>query len=259
MPHRPPRCTRHRPGLLVLCAALLLPLAAGDEAESPELPAPPAVDLAQHEPYPVRDVPDGHTFTIPLGGKDTTVRLIGVYVPQLPPARAEAHRFLTRLLAGESVHIVYEPDWPMYDRDDRVWAYVYRAPDGLFVNLELIRQGYARMSGAGPFEHRRLLRAYELHAQRHQKGVWHPRMARETPHAATSQPQPRDAAASQPATPRPAENADAAGTTVVYVTQHGRKYHRADCHYVAKGGIRMTLAEAQAKGYAPCSRCKPPE
>jgi micrococcal nuclease len=33
------------------------------------------------------------------------------------------------------------------DRDvyDRTLAYVYRLPDGLFVNAELVRQGYARV------------------------------------------------------------------------------------------------------------------
>lgn len=49
-----------------------------------------------------------------------------------------------------------------------------------------------------------------------------------------------------------------AGDVVVYVTSTGTKYHRAGCRSLAKSSIPMALKDAVAKGYGPCSICKPP-
>lgn len=40
-----------------------------------------------------------------------------------------------------------------------------------------------------------------------------------------------------------------------YVTSSGSKYHIAGCSYLKKSKIEITLSQAVAKGYAPCSRC----
>ncbi len=40
-----------------------------------------------------------------------------------------------------------------------------------------------------------------------------------------------------------------------YVTNSGTKYHREGCSYLSKSKTRLTLSEAQASGYSPCSRC----
>jgi len=40
----------------------------------------------------------------------------------------------------------------------------------------------------------------------------------------------------------------------VYVTENGKKYHQKDCQY-AKDAKPMSLADAKAKGYTPCSAC----
>jgi hypothetical protein len=40
----------------------------------------------------------------------------------------------------------------------------------------------------------------------------------------------------------------------VYVTDNGMKYHQKDCQY-AKNAKPMSLADAKAKGYTPCSAC----
>jgi uncharacterized membrane protein YhiD involved in acid resistance len=45
----------------------------------------------------------------------------------------------------------------------------------------------------------------------------------------------------------------------VYVTKTGKKYHTATCRYLAKSKIPMSLKDAKAKGYTPCSVCKPPQ
>jgi len=44
--------------------------------------------------------------------------------------------------------------------------------------------------------------------------------------------------------------------TIVYVTTSGEKYHRENCSYL-KSSRSMTIAQAEASGYTPCSRCSP--
>jgi micrococcal nuclease len=212
-------------------------------------PAVPAKDFTGQITCPVLRVAAGNEMVVKLDGQETTVRLIGAYVPQTGPDADAARAFTTRLLSGEAVYLAYEPTWPPRDRAGRVWAYMYRAPDGLLVNLELVRQGYARVSTAQPFEHQQLLRAYERLAQNSGKGLWSAKPAREP-------------ASSRPAvvtTSAPATAEQPAGDDVlVYVTEHGRKYHTQNCQYVRHGGKAITLKEAKARGLSACSRCKPP-
>lgn len=53
----------------------------------------------------------------------------------------------------------------------------------------------------------------------------------------------------QPATP--------IGVTV-YITQTGSKYHMYGCRYLSKSKIAISLSNAKAQGYGPCSVCNPP-
>jgi uncharacterized membrane protein YgcG len=50
------------------------------------------------------------------------------------------------------------------------------------------------------------------------------------------------------------------GTSVtVYITSTGQKYHRAGCQYLRESCFAISLADAKARGYGPCSVCDPPE
>ena len=44
----------------------------------------------------------------------------------------------------------------------------------------------------------------------------------------------------------------------VYVTKTGSKYHKDGCKYLSQSKISIDLSAAIAKGYGPCSVCKPP-
>ncbi len=240
--------------LLVFLSAALMPLAVGDLPGTSPLPCPPTKDFSDQPVYEVLDVRAGNVVVVRLAGEQRVLRLIGTYVPAAGSADDLARPFLMRMLEGESVYIEYDEDYPLRDRKDRYWAYVYRVPDGLFVNLELVRLGYARLSARVPFEHQKLLRAYEEHARRCQKGLWAPK-----PEADAAEP---DSATSQPAGEAEGTGAakpDAAEVVMVYVTPHGRKYHGEDCHYAKSGASAITLAEAHERGLTPCSRCRPPE
>jgi competence protein ComEC len=53
-------------------------------------------------------------------------------------------------------------------------------------------------------------------------------------------------------------SSSSAGGTVVYVTETGECYHRAGCRYLAHSKIKISLKDAKAQGYRPCSVCDPP-
>jgi len=47
-------------------------------------------------------------------------------------------------------------------------------------------------------------------------------------------------------------------SVTVYVTRTGKKYHRDGCRYLRQSRIPMSLKDAKANGYTPCSVCRPP-
>jgi micrococcal nuclease len=98
----------------------------------------------------VRRVVDGDTLIVRIEGTDERVRLIGVDTPEsVKPgtpvecfAKEAAAHMGSLLPEGTAVRI--ERDAEARDRYRRLLAYVYRDSDGLFVNLELVRAGYAQ-------------------------------------------------------------------------------------------------------------------
>jgi len=221
----------------------------------PAMPLPESAGQTAHDV--VRIGADGRLVVRRESGQQV-LRLRGVHIPDGIETREAACAFLTRLLEGEAVYVETEPNESTPAADAPLWAYVYRAPDRLFVNLELVRLGFARVAAGDSGTHTPVLREYEELARVRHKGVWRP-MNKEAPAPAASRP-----AATQPAIkppvarstpPRGAPHAEVR----VYVTAHGRKYHRADCQFARNGATAILLGEAQGQGYTPCSRCKPPE
>ena len=105
----------------------------------------PEMDFTGQPTYKVVRVSDGDTVYLLIDGQSTRVRLIGVETPEtkhpekpVQPYGAEASTFLTNLLMGEEVYIQREPGMTT-DMHDRPLVYLYRVPDGLFVNLEIVR------------------------------------------------------------------------------------------------------------------------
>jgi micrococcal nuclease len=49
-----------------------------------------------------------------------------------------------------------------------------------------------------------------------------------------------------------------ADSTTVYITNTGTKYHLEGCRYLDSSKIAISLSDACAKGYTPCSVCNPP-
>lgn len=48
-------------------------------------------------------------------------------------------------------------------------------------------------------------------------------------------------------------------STTVYITDTGKKYHTSGCGYLSRSKHAISLKDAKARGYTPCSRCHPPK
>ena len=125
--------------------AALVVLSACGTSSPPHPPTAAATGAAT-----VERVVDGDTVIVRLSGRRERVRLIGIDTPETvkpntpvqcfgPESSRRAHELLP---AGTAVRLV--GDVEARDRYQRLLAYVYRAADGLFVNLVLAREGYAR-------------------------------------------------------------------------------------------------------------------
>lgn len=142
-------------------------------------PAAPAGDVAK-----VVSITDGDTLrvrltTAPTNAATVPVRLIGIDTPETRhPTKGvecygrEASAFLGQLVPpGTEVRLVYDVE--RTDRYQRTLAYLYRVSDGLFVNLELARQGYASQATFPPnVAHVEDFRRAVAEAKRDARGLW---------------------------------------------------------------------------------------
>ena len=103
----------------------------------------------------VQRVVDGDTIVVELGGTRVRVRYIGIDTPesvkQGTPVQGYAEtasKLNDSLVWNRKVLLVYDQE--RTDRYGRTLAYVYREPDGLFVNAELVRRGAARTLEIAP-------------------------------------------------------------------------------------------------------------
>ena len=214
----------------------------------------PAEDFSRDKTYRVLNVVDGDTIKIEYEGRSESVRLIGVDTPEtVHPNKPveffgkEASAFTKNLLIGESVYLRFGNE--ARGKYNRLLAYVFRAPDGVFVNLEIVRQGYGHAYVKYPFEHMELFRHYESRARRSGKGLWSGTAPESVPKA-----MPAAKGVTKPK-PETGSKADVDGETTVYVTKTGSKYHTESCRW---GNIAMSLSEARER-YSPCAQCAPPE
>ena len=135
-----------------------------------------AARLPEGDDTTVTRIVDGDTLWV---APDTKVRLIGIDTPETHDPRepvqcfgAEATEFITSLVpVGTPVRLVYDVE--RLDRYDRTLAYVYRRADGLFVNAELVEQGYAAAYTVPPdVAHADEFVALEREARDAGRGLW---------------------------------------------------------------------------------------
>ncbi len=137
------------------------------------------ISIDQNVYYPVTYVVDGDTFKVLIGGKGITVRMLGINTPEtVDPRKApecfghEASDETKRLLGGRKVQLHFNPHRELKDKYGRYLAYAYR-DDGLFVNEELLKQGFAREYTFGTaYSFQREFRNIEVVAQKENRGLW---------------------------------------------------------------------------------------
>ena len=124
-------------------------------------------------------VVDGDTIRVRIKGREERVRLVGIDTPEsVKPgtpvqcfALAASARTKALLPKGSAVRLVRDVE--ERDRYGRLLAYVYRARDDLFVNLALVREGYAVVLTVPPnVAHTGEFVAAAGDAREHGRGLW---------------------------------------------------------------------------------------
>ena len=136
-----------------------------------------AAELVREGQARVAGVRDGDTLTLDNG---VVVRLVGIQAPKLPlgrkgfmpwPLADEAHTALLEMTQGRTVQMGF--GGARTDRHRRTLAHLYRQPDGLWVQGEMLRLGLARVY---TFSDNRAMAvemlALEREARAAERGIW---------------------------------------------------------------------------------------
>ena len=135
-------------GLLALVA---LSTCASSKRSDSKPPARSATATAS-----VTRVVDGDTIAVSVNGRTEKVRLIGIDTPESVKPGTPVQCFAreasdqTKHMLPRGTRVRLERDVDARDRYGRLLAYVYRDGDGLFVNLALVRDGFAVLDTIPP-------------------------------------------------------------------------------------------------------------
>jgi micrococcal nuclease len=172
---------------VMLAAALLLmgcdtlemtPTAPATASTSTPTPARSAIG----DPARVVRVVDGDTIVVTINGREERLRYIGIDTPETVRPNApvecygrEASDANKRLVEGRTVYLVR--DVSDRDRHGRLLRYVYvddlRSGERVFVNLQLVEQGYAQVTTYPPdVRHEQDFRAAQREARGAGRGLW---------------------------------------------------------------------------------------
>jgi len=178
------RTGRRRAWIVALGALVLLAIAATIAAVALFASALRAwIDPAAIAPYAaeptVISVIDGDTVVVRIGRERVPVRLLGIDTPETKDPRKpvqcfgrEASEYTAALLPRGTI-VRLEHDVESHDAYGRLLAYVWRAADGLFVNLDLVRGGWADILSISPNTfHADELRRARDDARSAGRGLW---------------------------------------------------------------------------------------
>ncbi len=218
----------------------------------------------------VHRVIDGDSVELFVGGRIVRYELAGADSPDVVAdgkrslrGSAEAKNFLEALLVGERLGILADVRRPT-DAMGRLRGYLYRLPDGMFVNLEMVRLGFAKHArDPGSFNSKAMQWA-QNRARDARKGVWSVAPVVEP----IDEPVKNESSIvvagngrgdqkSKGSKPQVQSESDSSGDSpMVYVTKYGSKYHTKDCQHARESGIAKRLDEVEAT-HKPCKACEP--
>jgi micrococcal nuclease len=131
-------------------------------------------------PYPVKEVVDGDTIKIRIGGKTVAIRILGIDTPEKYATRTgyqecygqEASDFAKKQLAGQTVTIETDSTQDQKDKYGRILAHVFYS-GGLYYEEESIRNGFGfRYVYKKPTKYDERLKQAEMLAKNDSVGVW---------------------------------------------------------------------------------------
>ncbi|MFH1188058.1 MAG: thermonuclease family protein [bacterium] len=138
-----------------------------------------AEDDSQKKYYKVIKVVDGDTISVDIAGISEIIRLIGINTPETKDPREpvecfgiEASNKAEELLAGQMVELEKDEMQDERDKYGRLLRYVKRK-DGLFYNLEIIKQGYGyEYTYNIPYKYQKEFKEAENYARTNKLGLW---------------------------------------------------------------------------------------
>jgi micrococcal nuclease len=129
----------------------------------------------------VLGVIDGNTISVKLDGKTETVRLLGVDTPEHLDHRkpvqylaSESTWLATQLALDQWVRLEVQEEPNSRDKRGRLLAYAFRKTDGLFINNEVVRQGFgfAYLNYHMSQLRKQEFAAAEREARENKRGLW---------------------------------------------------------------------------------------
>ncbi len=261
----------NRTGFLSLLAIFVGTVAPADEA-----------DLEAK----VIEVVDAATIIVSYNGHSSSCLYIGVSAPEsenpLSSTSLEARKFNKSLVEGKNVRLEF--DEQKYDKYGRLLAYVYC--DDVFVNAEVIRQGYGSVMIISPnTRHAEYFLKLETEAREARRGLWAGAVVAKVPAQDAVSLEEQIAIITrkidelsskidrlieiiktqlgispnveQEKTEEGAGSTESQNDQMVYITASGKKYHKLGCRYLMGNYSGVTVEEAKRKGLEPCNLCYP--
>ena len=115
------------------------------------------------------DAPDAYDKKI----NQRYAEMFGIHPQNFRTFARQSAEYLNQMTGGKSVvvHIDrYNTVRQHRDEDSRLLAYLYA--DGVFVNAEMVRQGYGFVSRTDTFQYQTLFLRYEKQAKETRRGIW---------------------------------------------------------------------------------------
>lgn len=258
--------------LCVMLGGVVLscPTVVGAEPKPKPMPVVVEPDEDRLVPAVLHEVIDGDSVELFLNGRIIRYELAGADAPDAvgedhePLWKSqEAASYLDSLLVGEQLMVMADARKPT-DAMGRARGYLYRMPDGLFVNLEMVRLGFAKHAKNPSSFNDAAMRWAQDRARDARKGVWSP-----APERVVVPKEPKPDALTEPGSdssgvhdPEPDTKQDSKPLTqaldsdVVYITKYGSKYHTKDCQHVGDSGIAKRR-DAVSETHKACKVCEP--
>ena len=125
----------------------------------------------------VSSVVDGDTVYVTAGKKRYKIRLIGIDAPELKDRlkankclAKESKKYLEKLIKGKFVVLKSDPLGQNEDKYKRLLRYVYFGD--VWINAELVKNGYARAYTIYPFQYTEEFGDFENQARESKLNIW---------------------------------------------------------------------------------------